>query len=172
MCLYYLGEMRWSTEYGNGDANAANAMTANSEKVWMVGFSNNDWTFEDFVDGDEGPDYFRVYDPGFSGDQEATIARFDIPLILEVEPTVEQSEVGLLVYPNPASSSIVVSLENINWSGQNQIKLFDAVGQLISEQKFTYKKLVELNLETLAAGTYYVQLVSNNSTYSVAIVKQ
>ncbi len=168
------GEMRWSTEYGDGDANAGNAMTANSEKVWMVGYSNQNWTDEEFDDTVGSTDYFRIFeDLELAGvGQEATIARFDIPLILGIDETMAQNDISALVYPNPTSGSITLAFQNMDNNVERTLRLVNALGQVVLEMKTQNQKAVEIDMRSFADGLYSLQIVTDETVSSVGVVKE
>jgi hypothetical protein len=166
------GEMRWSTEYGNGDINAGNAMTANAEKVWMVGFSNKHWTDVEYAPGPVTTDYHRMVDPEAGEGQEATIARFDVPLILGIEETTNIIESGPLLYPNPSQNNITLNLESLNASGTFDISIYNSMGQIVMRRLNILGLIQEINISNLAEGAYRIQINSEKFVATVGFVKQ
>ena len=63
------------------------------------------------------------------------------------------------IYPNPTTESITInSKENIN-----QIRLIDSHGKLILS-KSVNRDFTTLNIENLAVGIYYIEIMSNSGT--------
>jgi hypothetical protein len=73
-----------------------------------------------------------------------------------------------IVYPNPSNGEFTVELKN----GFNKIiELIDVTGRVVLT-KTTDLDLVNLNINSLSNGVYYVKIKSNNATSALKIVKQ
>ena len=73
---------------------------------------------------------------------------------------------GILnIYPNPSNGNITVVIPEIN--SNSQISVVDIYGKTIEtmEVKYVFDNKVEMNLNNLATGTYFIKLNSNNVTY-------
>jgi hypothetical protein len=69
---------------------------------------------------------------------------------------------GVALYPNPASNSFTVGMENIE-----SIEIFNLLGQKVQ----TAKNTNTVNIENLAKGAYIVNVNSQNKTYTAKLVK-
>ena len=76
---------------------------------------------------------------------------------------VEVNNSSSLVYPNPASSYVLI--KNDKDEIQN-VELFDAHGKLILSKKNVSSKTLNLSLEVLSSGVYYVKIQTTSKYYS------
>ena len=77
-------------------------------------------------------------------------------------------ENNMQVYPNPASTVITISTQNNN---EKTIHLIDALGSVIATQ-ITTENVLQMNVEQLPAGVYFVQIVENGIITSNNFIKQ
>ena len=76
---------------------------------------------------------------------------------------VEVNNSSSLVYPNPASSYVLI--KNDKDEIQN-VELFDSQGKLILSKKNIQNKNLNLSLEGLISGVYYVKIQTTSKYYS------
>lgn len=139
----------------------------------MVGYSDVDWTFEDFALPPIITDYYRNVNPLVEGlGTEATIARFDIPLILDLNENSAENIGSIFLFPNPSNGQLFVNLEHILMEGPVDIVVYNAVGQIVQSRKKVSTSVCEMNIEDFSKGLYIVQVISDYSTTSVSFVKQ
>ncbi len=86
-------------------------------------------------------------------------------------------EKNILVYPSPTSGEIKIKNSNANQLlGDLELRVFDVTGRLLLVRKkeagILPEEIWELDMQTLAAGLYILQLSNNNSKKSFRIVKQ
>jgi hypothetical protein len=162
------GEMRWSTQYGDGDFNAGNAMTANENKVWVVGYSYGDWTEVEYVPG-PGSDYYFSYGDDNPINQEATIARFDIQTILGISAQDNTSEFAIQVFPNPSAGELMFTSEAFSSGESVQVRVFDVCGRQISQSALPYRPRSTIHLADIAKGQYLLKIESENISLSALI---
>ena len=158
------GQMRWSTQYGAGNLNAANAMCASNDKVWMVGWSNENWTKVEYDDNSIS-DYYRTINQG----QDATIARFDIPLILsntDLE-SMPSSERSYSIFPNPTSA--LLNIQGLD--GVIKLEILDSSGRLVFQEQRYFSENEIINLSSLASGLYIIRIISATSNSSLTFTK-
>jgi subtilisin family serine protease len=72
-----------------------------------------------------------------------------------------------ILYPNPATSQIILASEIKNGS----FLLFNNLGQLVKEEIIT-KKVQNFNVENLQSGIYYYQITSPTTNLKGKIIKQ
>ena len=77
-------------------------------------------------------------------------------------------ENNIQIYPNPASTVITISTQNNN---EKTIHLIDALGSVIATQ-ITTENVLQMNIEQLPAGVYFVQIVENGIITSNNFIKQ
>lgn len=75
---------------------------------------------------------------------------------------------GLSVYPNPTSSALTVELNN---NLAKTITVSDLTGRVIMTASNNNSK-IDLNLNELANGVYYVKVSSDNASEVIKVVKQ
>lgn len=76
----------------------------------------------------------------------------------------------LTVYPNPASNTIDINLPG---SGSYEVKLMDVAGQVIRRESINAADTKHtFNVQSLANGMYYLQLVGNEKQYHSSFIKQ
>ncbi len=84
-------------------------------------------------------------------------------------------ETSFKLYPNPASSTFTISLENeelISNGQQLQVEVYDVLGNRVIETIIT-KQQSSINIDHLSKGTYIVRLMNGENTiYTKRIVKE
>ena len=83
------------------------------------------------------------------------------------------SKPKLLIYPNPTSDNINLSMEE-NPKEDLQLELYNISGQLILEKRLpSFEKVHRVNIQHLKSGVYLVKLVSDTQViYSSEIIKE
>ncbi|MFN8416822.1 MAG: T9SS type A sorting domain-containing protein [Cytophagaceae bacterium] len=79
----------------------------------------------------------------------------------------KEVEANLLVYPNPTSGSIIVSLIDDN---EGLVEIYDVQGRYLSKKEYK-GGVMNIDIEG-PAGVYYVQLKTNGGIQTVRVVKQ
>ncbi|CAM3310223.1 VPS10 domain-containing protein [Aequorivita lipolytica] len=74
--------------------------------------------------------------------------------ILSTAETIFSSEVK--VFPNPASEIVTVSLKNT--SENTSLEIYDVMGRFVKQQKFDGQKQLQLSIEKLQPGIYYLKI--------------
>ncbi len=88
----------------------------------------------------------------------------DFPLSYQELTTEEQK---LKVYPNPAHHELTISglLE-----GQNRIQIINMTGAIVLEQNTAHMETIQLNLEGLESGMYYVTVANNGNVRTEKLI--
>jgi hypothetical protein len=81
----------------------------------------------------------------------------DHPLVMKVKKT----DLSIGVYPNPTYGPVTITIAGELKSTPEQLLVIDPTGKVVISQKNTES----VNLETLSAGTYLIQLVAKDQTY-------
>lgn len=76
------------------------------------------------------------------------------------------------VYPNPAQSVLTVHIKNANNRTAKKIRLFDCLGRPVSEKTFYTEGGVDLPLDGLANGFYFLSLNIDNQFFMKKILIQ
>lgn len=81
--------------------------------------------------------------------------------------------VKIVAYPNPLTSVLNISLENVA-SGAYTINVFDIRGKVIATQNATVSKfhMATFNTSDWAAGMYHVQLSNGENVKTISVVKK
>jgi hypothetical protein len=76
----------------------------------------------------------------------------------------------LLIYPNPASEIIIISYSKAE---KFKYRIIDSCGNVVvkSCQKQNFQEPVEINVENLSSGKFYIELTGKNSKISTAFIK-
>jgi thiol-disulfide isomerase/thioredoxin len=87
----------------------------------------------------------------------------------------EQQTLEVKIAPNPVSSVTTITLAN-DYSGKTTVQLFSVSGQLISTSHYQLTEgaqSLELDLSTVEAGTYFVQVSSSeNVSGKIPVIKK
>ena len=108
-------------------------------------------------------DYFKLSDsaPRLAGGQPSEI--------LPETPQLKFRE--MTAYPNPAGSSINVAIPELE--GPGTLKLFDLQGKIVLKQAITnYERQQDIDLSSLAPGSYYLRLDADGFSKTLKIVHQ
>jgi hypothetical protein len=74
------------------------------------------------------------------------------------------------LFPNPATN--VVNITNSENMLVNQVVIYDIAGKQLSDQNFNEQAEIQLNVESLASGTYMLHLQTNEGTAVKKLVKK
>jgi hypothetical protein len=77
----------------------------------------------------------------------------------------EAFELSFLMYPNPASNS--VSIQKPEGMDINEVRIYNALGQLLSRQPFT----TTMDVSSFLTGLLVVQFQTNTSTITKSLLK-
>ena len=144
-----------------------------------------EWYFDDInlpaeqddAEGSNGFVYFRVKPLAGYGigdvipNTAAIYFDFNAPVITNrfetefVTPLsiVDLDAIDLNVFPNPANDRVTISLNNTAINDFD-VTLVDIQGKMINVPQLNYNDSIELNVSSLNAGLYFVQLKKGNQT--------
>lgn len=81
------------------------------------------------------------------------------------EPTAD----AVKVFPNPAQNEVFVDAGSI--TGNYTVKVFSAIGELVQQSTgMASNQLIKMDVSKLAAGTYNVQVVTDNATSTTKLI--
>ncbi len=106
------------------------------------------------------------------GNYRGGLGIFSSPLTIQgMVPTVEaQPELAVSLYPNPAESLLRLQLEKTTGQSGNY-RILSMLGQTVAQGKFR-GSFVEINLESLNAGLYFLEVKLGNTTKAMRFVKK
>jgi len=68
------------------------------------------------------------------------------------------------IFPNPAHDFINVRFSKIDQLNNNNIQLYNSIGQLIQTTSIN-KELISIGLDNLSSGLYFIRVISNNYSH-------
>ena len=132
----------------------------------MVSFDNmgrEDYSYSIALQADN-----KIILAGYSyggGGSEFEVARF---LNDETVGTEDFQNAEFRLYPNPAREQL--SIEMTDAASTYQVEIYDMLGKKVGSSEIQNKG--QINVSSLASGTYLVKLNSNSQTFTVRFVKQ
>lgn len=117
-------------------------------------------------DGGGSPVY---YQSSLNSWTDGTITRFDLqPIYLAGINENGSIGNGITVYPNPASSTITLNIDELK---KNQTyKIYNNLGQILVNDKLINKKTI-IDLESLSSGIYFLEVRDTKTNSSVKFIK-
>jgi hypothetical protein len=162
---------RLQDSYSSNDGN-----TYTLDALFSMSPDGEQWTdtYDDVVDGvitleDGGPGYFMV-SPYFTGETGTYL----LDMTITKSPSSAVKDNGftsqIRVYPNPAREHVTIDLDAFNGKMQ-KIELVDATGQqVISPVLSPSGKSVELSLNNLSEGIYFVRIYTDKGIATRKII--
>ena len=87
-------------------------------------------------------------------------------------PMPERSEVDVRVWPNPTSSSLQLTVNNVQLTDNYSYKITDLSGRILMQGKINSEK-EEINISGFAAGMYFLEVRSSDGVIqTVKVVKE
>jgi hypothetical protein len=130
---------------------------------------DNEWLDPIWQDGSTGPSY-TVYEGGsYSVTTNLPCLSFDEvyvdPCHLEVvDVTEEGTEFGLVIYPNPATNQVSVTINSSN-NDQLQLRLIDSLGRTVWQSQETLVRginSISIDVAKLARENYILELLTTD----------
>ena len=141
---------------------AGNVVTFTNTSTGATSYS---WDFGDFTNSSAsapahafaGNGAYTVVLTAINGNCTDTVA-FEISIEVGIE---ENNSLTFEVYPNPASAEVFVALEN---NANASLTVLDAMGRVVLTQAINEvgSLVLPVNVAELAAGSYTVQIISEN----------
>ncbi|PXX96833.1 hypothetical protein DF185_19520 [Marinifilum breve] len=89
-------------------------------------------------------------------------------ILVGIEDLIKEN---ISIYPNPTKGKVVIDLSNnFDYSTNIQLKLFDANGKLIIQQKLN--PITTIDLSSYSAGLYFIHFINQGEIVSFKIIKQ
>ena len=99
------------------------------------------------------------------GDETTSNDMYNADCVCEGALSVEEMETGIRLFPNPASTEVVVT---INGQAPNEVQIFDASGRFVSSTQ----RMSRIDIQSYAAGIYTFRIVHEGEVWEQQIVKQ
>ncbi len=74
------------------------------------------------------------------------------------------------IFPNPANEKIYIEPEGFS-SSEIQVKIYDITGKLKFSEIYSSSRRIEVNIEQLESGIYFVELNDNNKRQMMKLIK-
>jgi len=161
---------RLQDSYSSDDGN-----TYTLDALFSVSPDGEQWTdtYDDVVDGflleDGGPVYFMV-SPYFTGETGTYL--LDMTIQRSPSTAVKENAITsqIRVYPNPAREHVMIDLDAFNGNMQ-KIELVDATGQQVINPVLSPSgKSVDLSLNNLSEGIYFVRIYTDKGIVTRKII--
>jgi len=92
------------------------------------------------------------------------------PLMACAYAGIEESNIDLLVYPNPVNAILSITIpENEN---VNSISIYSLNGELVQFESATSNGTIQLDVTALVSGVYFVTVQGDNFLINEKIIKQ
>jgi hypothetical protein len=112
-----------------------------------------------------GEVYYMIEVEGVSCDPQRTLVYSHSNIIDSTVGIEEFASTSISIYPNPASTSINLQMNN-DFIGKDFI-IYDAVGKVILKDKIT-STLHTIDISELAVGSYILRIDSMNKLFNVS----
>lgn len=136
--------------------------------------ANGTWESLGFVKGENKPSTYTFEDKGPLSISYYRLRQidFDGKETLSKVVSVSQNQKGQVrISPNPATDKVNITLPDNDRLESTTVTIYDLTGRQVLTQKTT-ANTVELDLSTLAKGSYLVKIDTNNSIYTEKITRQ
>jgi len=163
-------QLQWSTLFGDIGLSNGFGLDAKGTKLYLVGLGDDGYTYLDYDEGSE-LDYFQDYQ--FTGDNEATLSRFDFSLITTVAEISGGASQTITCHPNPSDGLFKISIPESILNGTFYYRIFDSMGRMIlNSKKREQTTLLDIDLIEHASGIYLMELNIEGYHYLIKLNKQ
>ncbi|MFT5970389.1 MAG: hypothetical protein ACI8ZO_000899, partial [Flavobacteriales bacterium] len=102
---------------------------------------------------------------------DANFCSFGTTIVIEGIGISEIEKELIHVYPNPTTGVLKVRFEQ---ASKGQLEVYNLMGEMVYQQKGAYirNQAVEIDLGSLPAGVYSIQMSDGNSRYTTKVLKQ
>ncbi|HRG29527.1 MAG TPA: SBBP repeat-containing protein [Chitinophagales bacterium] len=171
-------DLVWSTLLGNNAFNYSSCLDYDPtfQRLYVGGelFDYDDVTFNYQPVCDPGGSYYYpipVYYPDLMGGRaDGYINAFDMSIFPDVTTDIEvNNERNLILYPNPTNGLVTVDAEGTFFLGY---ELYNSAGQLIIDiSNIGIITQLEVNLESLNTGLYFLNLITDDAVVNLKVIK-
>jgi hypothetical protein len=172
-------ELIWSTYFGGGGATTTQpngteniySLTYDDQynRLYLTGVTG---AFDDFPILDPGIPAYMQPDHDLNFPFDAFLARLNIDGITVGFDELELSpKSSLLIYPNPSNEIVFLYVDELVHKTA-EILITDMTGKVVLKKPIaeTTDGTIPINISTLAAGMYIVQLATQNRTYNTKLI--
>lgn len=162
------GTLVYSTLFGGNNGEVVRGLKIEGDYLYMTGNTTSNEKFPLIAPG--APAFF---DDEYSGPgRDAFIAQLNISNLPTSLKEQAINENRLLIFPNPTSNRISVSLEGLPFTKSRiEIQVFDGVGRLLSSFETQWRQSFEADLSSWSDGIYLIVIRQSGKLYSAKVVK-
>ena len=175
-------EVIWSRNYTQAGTTYKDTLALNAG-CYRFNVLDNDDDGMDFWANNDGSGYVRLKKVAgstfitFEADFGKSISqafRFETDLVNDVEEEIyyESTPATINVYPNPATSNVMVSFEE--WGGEIDWELRNSMGMLVSNGQFFANsgRVLNVDLDGVASGVYSLSVAGGGQKAMQWVVKK
>ncbi len=151
----------WSTPYNLAGANLSTA--SGFSQSAFIPSSDSQWRTEDVVLNNVSNPEDVIIKFNFTSNY-GNIIWLDNVKIVDGTGVDEYAE-GISIYPNPATSTLYVSSD----SPVNSVMIYNLQGQLVKSEN---GNVMSVDVTNLAAGSYFVKVITENGTLNQKFIKE
>jgi hypothetical protein len=90
----------------------------------------------------------------------------------EADANLEQTGT-MSVYPSPVTGGMMTAYLPVSWSGEADVIIRNATGEVVWEgTKIVSDDEIDLNVDGLTSGMYFIQVSNGGNTYTKKFIKQ
>lgn len=173
-------ELTWSTYLGGNSSSNPHPLRETINGLTISGYGSSSFLYfggytDDvltFPEREDPPLYFLpvCLGPQCYRDLEALVGRFTLPFTTGIQEKL--STKGLLIYPNPCSSTLCI--ETINKIDNiESIDLVDQLGRTLLQNKYTnsYSSKVNLDISSLPPSIYLIRVRTSKDIFNQKFIK-
>jgi hypothetical protein len=161
--------LKWADDANNEESIVLDRNVDGGAFTELKKFSKNTTTYID-ADVLAGKTYgYRLKAVNSIGSSAFSVESF-VQVKASTTNTIE-SEVSLLIYPNPTTDLLKVDLSKTNLDANNKIQIVDANNRIVYSKSFG-KKVFDLDVNTLKEGLYTLQILGKVNSVSTRFYKK
>jgi len=99
---------------------------------------------------------------------------FSVYKVVGVEEHINEHENQLNIYPNPVENLLSFTLKNMNLNDSFAlIEIYNSKGQIVlrAKEKMLKNKKMEINIQDLPLGLYFIKVIIDENSYNKSFVK-
>jgi len=99
---------------------------------------------------------------------------FSVYKVVGVEEHINEHENQLNIYPNPVENLLSFTLKNMNLNDSFAlIEIYNSKGQIVlrAKEKMLKNKKMEINIQDLPQGLYFIKVIIDENSYNKSFVK-
>jgi hypothetical protein len=91
-------------------------------------------------------------------------------ILTDIESLSHNDEI--VIFPNPATDELSIQTELIHPDETMQVSVLNMLGELLQEEKLKRNREAKINIKTLPAGIYFLQIKSEKESTVKKFIKE